>query len=306
MFARCSLLWALAAFLAWGAVGAGHAQVTVEARLSSDPQPLIAAFRSVGSGYPESSLAGIRYGLDRGVDLLELHVQITADGHHVVFHDAYLNRMTNVETVFPDGPEAGPGRAARGGRDYLADYTLDEIRQLRLLVDGEPGMHLVPTLAEALDLIAGRRLTLLSLQDFDIDALVEELANRQTGHLMVSSIDPGTVAEVAEATGLPVFASIRRSRVFDTDDNLAILQATSALLGDSLVVAHVNSTRLLTPELLDRVSELGVRVSVSGMGREDFALEDQADPGPWRAALSSGATVLWTTHPDEVLALLGR
>jgi glycerophosphoryl diester phosphodiesterase len=158
---------------------------------------LIAAFRSVGSGYPESSLAGIRYGLDRGVDLLELHVQITADGHHVVFHDAYLNRMTNVETVFPDGPEAGPGRAARGGRDYLADYTLDEIRQLRLLVDGEPGMHLVPTLAEALDLIAGRRLTLLSLQDFDIDALVEELANRQTGHLMVSSIDPGTVAEVA-------------------------------------------------------------------------------------------------------------
>jgi hypothetical protein len=30
-------------------------------------------------------------------------------------------------------------------------------------------------------------------------------------------------------------------------------RSRSALLGDSLVVAHVNSTRLLTPELLDRV-----------------------------------------------------
>ncbi|AHM03920.1 glycerophosphoryl diester phosphodiesterase [Roseibacterium elongatum DSM 19469] len=137
------------------------AQMSVAERLD-DNRPLIAAWRSVSGGFPEGTLAGIRHALEHGVDMIDLHVQRTGDGRHIVFHDAYLNRMTDVQTVYPEGTPGGPSRAARGGRDYLGDYTLDDLRALSLLVDGAASEHPIPTLEEALDLIDGRALAVLT------------------------------------------------------------------------------------------------------------------------------------------------
>ncbi|MBF9058477.1 hypothetical protein HKCCSP123_04715 [Rhodobacterales bacterium HKCCSP123] len=286
----------------WGSFAS--AQASVEAWLAQGHPPLIAPFRGVAGGHPESSLAGMREAVSIGAGLIDIQVQITADGHHVVFHDQFLNRMTDVEAVFERGAPGGPTRAERAGRDYLSDYTLADLRQLRLMVDGVPSAHGIPTLDEALDLIAEQSLGLLTLNDFDLDGLVADLAGRPTGHLLVYNVDPAILQEVVAATNLPAFVSIRRSRVFDTSDNVAILDAHHALLGASIAIAHINGTSLMTPELVARAAEVGVRLSVRG-GREDFALED-GNSAPWRDALVTDAAVFWTTHPEQVLEMLER
>jgi len=296
-----SLVIACSAFVCGSS---SSAQVSVQEMLAPGQPPLIGPFRGVAGGYPESSLAGMAEALSIGAGIIDIQIQISADGQHVVFHDQFLNRMTDVEEVFAQGAPDGPTRDERAGRDYLSDYTLDELRQLHLLVEGVPSEHGIPTLDEALDLVEGNSLALLSLNGFDLETLVTDLAGRSTDHLLIYNVNPEVLQEVVGATGLPAFVSIRRSRVFDTSDSIAILDAHVELLGESIALAHIASSSQMTPELLARTEELGIRLSVSG-GRENFALE-QGDPGPWRQTLTMNAAVFWTTYPEQVLELLNR
>lgn len=300
-FAAAMVGLAVAASAAFFAPDAA-AQISVQDRLAPGQPPVIAPFRGVAEGYPEGSLAGMEAALAIGAGLIDIQVQVTADGHHVVFHDQFLNRLTDVETVFETGAPGGPSREDRAGRDYLGDYTLSEIRQLHLRADGVLTEHGIATLEQALDLVEGESLALLTLNDFDLETLVAQLSARPTDHLLVYSVDPEVLQAVVDATGLPAFVSLRRSRVFDTSDSVAILDAHADLLGDAIALALVQSTGQITPELLARSEALGVRLSALS-GRETFALED-GDTLPWREALTMEVAVFWTTHPGQVLDLL--
>ena len=57
-------------------------------------------------------------------------------------------------------------------------------------------------------------------------------------------------------------------------------------------------------ELLERAEQLGVKLSVSGYGKEDIALGDKGDQSAWLETLDSGAMVYWTTIPDQLLEVL--
>jgi glycerophosphoryl diester phosphodiesterase len=82
---------------------------------------------------PENTLTSFREGLRQGADIIELDVQLSADGHVIVFHDAQLDRTTN-------------------GSGPLAERTLAELRALDAggwfdpRFAGEP----IPTLEEVL------------------------------------------------------------------------------------------------------------------------------------------------------------
>jgi len=288
------------------AASIAHAEVDVRERLATGQPPVIGSWRATGGGFPESTLAGIQHSLNIGAEIIDLHVQLTGDGEHVVFHHARLDHSTDVQVVFPDGPPGGPTREERGGLDYTRDYTLQEVRQLRLMMDGEVTDHSIPSLAEALDLINGSRLAVLNLQEFDLNRLKAELAQRPNRNILAYSIDPQVVREVVNATGVAGYASISQSRLYETEPPLAILEAAAEVLGDDLVLAHLKRTRLLTPELLARAAELGVGLSVSGYGKEDMALGDKGDASAWLETLGNGAIVFWTTIPDELLPILNR
>lgn len=285
---------------------AAIAEVNVRERLAGGQPPVFGSWRATGGGYPENSLAGIQHSLNIGAGIVDLHVQLTGDGEHIVFHHARLDHSTNVKTVFPDGPSGGPTRQERGGLDYTRDYTLEEVRQLHLMMDDEVTEHTIPSLTEALDLINGRLIVVLNLQEFDLEKLKAELVPRPTGHILAYSIDPYVVRDVVNATGVAGYVSISQSRLFETEPPQFILEAASEVLGDDLVLAHVKRARLLTPELLTRAKELGVGLSVSGYGKEDMALGDSNDPSAWFDTLGKGAIVHWTTIPDQLLTVLDR
>ena len=122
-------------------------------------------------GIPENSLAAFREAMDHGYGV-KMDVRMTLDGVPVVFHDERLYRMT-------------------GADGSVEDCTIDEIRELTLAGSEET----IPTLEEALALIAGQVPVVLELKvcDGDVEYLCEEtceVLDTYDGIFAIQSMDP--------------------------------------------------------------------------------------------------------------------
>lgn len=291
---------AFAAVLALLLPNHGFAQASMDERLASGQPPAIAVTgRMRDNGFPDDSLAGLQWAIKRGVDLLAIRVQLTGDGEYIVFNDGTLTRMTNVRNVFPDGaPRRKPGDMVAKWH-IVADYTLEEIKTLRLL-DPQGGDHSVPTLEEALDVVDGRLPVLLALEGYEAESLAALLKPRDTqGILLFDGGDLQKLSAVSAASGIGVWAS-----VVDASNPLAEFEQRLAMFGPALKVVDVRSSSL-TSEMLAKAEEHGVRLAVAGIFWEDIELK-AGNSNPWLEALDSAAAVYWTEYPDTVLSLMGR
>ena len=122
--------------------------VRVEAR-----DKMIIAESGGGKNIIDHSLPAATLAVAMGVEYLELQVVMTADDQLIVFHDTTLDRLTDVAVVFPD-------RKRDDGAYYVIDFSLDELRRIRLLSAAGGAGHnefpltlAIPTLAEELALL---------------------------------------------------------------------------------------------------------------------------------------------------------
>ncbi|WED20957.1 glycerophosphodiester phosphodiesterase [Vibrio sp. JC009] len=134
-------------------------------------KPLVIAHRGASGYLPEHTLEAKTLAYAMKPDYIEQDVVMTKDNQIVVLHDHYLDRVTDVASKYPD-------RAREDGRYYAIDFTLAEIKSLRVTegfkVDDKgniaPGYptrfpmwksdFTVPTLAEEIELIQGLNKTL--------------------------------------------------------------------------------------------------------------------------------------------------
>ena len=125
--------------------------------------PLVIAHRGASGYVPEHTLAAGAMAYAMVADYLELDVVLTKDRVPVVFHDLYLDAMTDVASQFS-------GRARADGKHYVADFTLAELGKLSLnerisLKTGKvrypkrfkaaTGLFRIPTLEQVLELTRG-------------------------------------------------------------------------------------------------------------------------------------------------------
>jgi glycerophosphoryl diester phosphodiesterase len=142
-------------------------------------KPLVIAHRGACGYLPEHCLPGTALAFGMGADYVELDAILTRDDIPIVFHDHYLDAMTNVAELFP-------GRRRGDGRHYAVDFTLEEIKKL--------------SLHERLDLETGRaahpgRFPADSKEHFEIPTLEEEVdfirgLNKSLGMNMGIYIEP--------------------------------------------------------------------------------------------------------------------
>lgn len=135
------------------------------------------------AGRAENSLKAFQAAIDAGYGI-ELDLQISSDGVAMVFHDYELGRLT----------------AAKGA---VAQQTAAQLGTIALLHDGDG----IPTLAEVLELVAGRVPLLIELKDQDgqmgpnIGPLGEAAAyclRGYAGPFAVMSFNPHATAEMAQ------------------------------------------------------------------------------------------------------------
>ncbi len=89
------------------------------------PNFIIIAHRGASGYLPEHSKEAAVLAYMQGADYIEQDLVVTKDDELIVLHDIYLERVTNVETVFPN-------RKRKDNRYYAVDFTLAELRRLSL------------------------------------------------------------------------------------------------------------------------------------------------------------------------------
>lgn len=123
---------------------------------------LVIAHRGAAGYLPEHTLAGYAYAYALGADFIETDLVMTRDAVFICVHDVTLELTTDVEQIYPD-------RHRRDGHWYAADFTLEEIRQLRVhertSSSGSPAFagrfpldqsaFSVPTFVEVIELVQG-------------------------------------------------------------------------------------------------------------------------------------------------------
>ncbi|MFM9025778.1 MAG: glycerophosphodiester phosphodiesterase [Planctomycetaceae bacterium] len=125
--------------------------------------PLVIAHRGASGYLPEHTLEAVAMAHAQGADFVEQDVVLTKDGVPVVLHDLSLEAVTDAAERFPD-------RARADGCRYALDFTLDELRRLRVherrdhktgrqkypaRFPADAGDFRIATLAEHLALLAG-------------------------------------------------------------------------------------------------------------------------------------------------------
>lgn len=142
----------LSLFLLFTVLATAFSQSRVDTLLQklhdgSDNYVFVVAHRGDWRYAMENSLPAIENSIKMGVDIVELDIQRTKDGHLILMHDRTLNRTTT-------------------GAGKVSDWTLDSIRTLQL--KNGCSIHTkekVPTLEEALLLMKGKILVNLDKAD---------------------------------------------------------------------------------------------------------------------------------------------
>jgi glycerophosphoryl diester phosphodiesterase len=181
---------------------------------------LIGSHRGLSaSAHPENSIAAVRAAVAAGVDVVEIDLRTTADGAIVLMHDAGVERTTD-----------GAGR--------VSAMSLARLKALDL-----GGGERVPTLGEALDLVAASRTRLL--------------LDLKSG----GGVDPARLIELVRSRNaldrtIIGVRSARQARAYRTlSPSLTILGFVPALAQvDSFAAAGANIIRLWPRWVLARAS----------------------------------------------------
>lgn len=225
-----------------------------QARPSTDVVDI--AHRGSSGSAPENTVAAVEYAVQQRASFVEVDVQRSADGELVVIHDVTLERTTDVEEVFPD-------RAPWN----VSDFTLDELRQLDAGswfspdFAGEP----VPTLREVVDALGSRTGFLLEVKSPHLYPGIEAEIHQElssipgympralrNGDLVVQSFDIDSMRTYHEVAPEAPIGLLYGSR--PTEEQL---------VDASTWAEQVNpSYRVTDQELVDRIHELGMTISV--------------------------------------------
>jgi glycerophosphoryl diester phosphodiesterase len=209
--------------------------------------PLVIAHRGDSAHRPENTLASFAGALEVGAEVVEMDVQLTADGHVVVLHDPTLDRTTT-------------------GRGDVRRMTLAEVRAVSAGYPDRFGSayagERVPTFAEVLGLLRDRARALVEIKtesvtddaDGGIEARVAEELRRagMTGDVAVISFDHRAVMRLRSLA-----PAIARGRLFGrcTGDEV-VAQARDAAC--EIVMPHKGQ---ITDVLARRVHEAGLKLA---------------------------------------------
>lgn len=121
-------------------------------------------------GYPENAIETFKYVLKHTPAFFEIDPRLTKDSVIVLLHDATLDRTTT-------------------GKGKLADYTWEEVKQLRLKdKDGNVTPYRIPTLQEAIDWARGKTVLNLDKKDVPMQMIADLLRKNKADHFMMVTV----------------------------------------------------------------------------------------------------------------------
>ena len=165
------------------------------------------AHRGASAYFPENTMVSFQGAIDLKADMVELDVQLTADGEIVVFHDEKISRCT-------------------GGRGRIADYTLAGLKRLDAggwfseAFRGEK----IPTLTEVLSLCRNKIAVNIEIKTEAVTDVVrggiEEKCLKKVhaagmqGHVVYSSFDPRALRHLKQIDATVPLATLYERKCY--------------------------------------------------------------------------------------------
>lgn len=186
---------------------------------------------------PENTLAAFRTALTLSVDAIELDVQMTSDGHAIVFHDNTVERLTD-------------------GTGNILDLDLAYLRSLNAAAHfkgGWPEPQRIPTLREVLDLVRARTRVYLEIKTSKrdgvygrypniVEAVLRDLrATNMLDNVLVMSFDGTLLPQIKQLAPSVKTAAIISENMWKGEGDTAfeaVLQFASSLGVDWINVYH--------------------------------------------------------------------
>lgn len=251
---------------------------------AGEPGSVLAFAHRGGAYHPEiegleNTLAAFKHAVTLGYDYLETDVHVTSDGVLLAFHDAVLDRVTDVEGA-------------------IADLTLDEVRQA--LVGGR---EQVPTLAQLFDEFPRARFNIDIKSDGAVAALAKFIEEREAwDRVLVGSFSPQRMAAFRRLTGgrVPTSAGPVEVAIFRL--------VPSARLADWLTRHRVAALQIPYKRGRWTIASAGLvrRAHATGKHVHVWTVDD---PEEMRELLDRGVDGLFTDRTDllkDVLAERGQ
>lgn len=252
---------------------------------------LVCAHRGDWRHAPENSLQAIQNCIDMGVDIVEIDVQQTKDGHLVLLHDETLDRTTT-------------------GKGAVKDWTLEALQNIYLRNGiGTATRHHIPTLREALELANGKILLYL---DKATDKIPELLALLWEMEMMDHAVFmlPFTYEQARTAFGkeLEHLNFIPRIEL-DVDQPKAFVEEYFRHFRPIAFQLRLPTETGVMTDLVQSLSGHGLRVCVSTLWAFNSARhdDDRAVHEPdahWGWHVRHGVSIFNTDRPGAMLQYL--
>lgn len=266
--------------------------LTQELRDPASQKVLVVSHRGDWRNAPENSLQAFRNCLNMNVDMIEIDLKQTKDGHLVLMHDETIDRTTN-----------GKGRPS--------DYTLEELRQFRLINGlGRVTDHVIPTLEEVLNLCKGKILINID-KGYDFFKEVYELTERTgtTGQVVIKSSYP--LSKVRQENGDVLDKVIYMPIIqLDNPDAKRILDEYLTISPVAIECCFENYTSDVQ-RLLQKIKSSGVKIWINSLWAslnaghdDDRAVEKGEVEESWGWIVSQGATLIQTDRPAAMISYL--
>lgn len=149
-------------------------------KLLASKRPLVIGHRGYARFAPENTLPSFELGIEAGADLIELDCRQSKDGVLMVIHDPDLNRTTDARKRWKQRHNPVDGRTAHEMKCLDAgSWFHPKFSKAR-----------IPLLAEALDLIQRRSVTLIEHKRGQARALVDLLREKRLiNRVIIQSFD---------------------------------------------------------------------------------------------------------------------
>ncbi|GLB53833.1 glycerophosphoryl diester phosphodiesterase [Neptunitalea chrysea] len=238
---------------------------------------LVAAHRAAHQEFPENSEKAILEAIRVKTDIVELDVRETKDHELVIIHDRTIDRTTT-------------------GKGLVKNFTLAELKALRLIFNGEPTDQVILTFDEALKLCKDKIIV-----DVDFKAETKESFVNALNILKANQMEDEVLFYIYDDYKL-----IKKLRKLDEDITVmpraySEKNIDKILKFEDIKVIHVDFT-FYTDALMQEVLDAQSRVWANALGKYDT--EQQESGTGYDTIIKKNVNVIQTDYPKELLVYL--
>lgn len=254
---------------------------------------LVVSHRGDWRNAPENSLQAIRNCIDMGVDMVEIDLKKTKDGHLILMHDKLIDRTTT-------------------GKGKPQDFTLAELKNFNLRNGaGHKTSHKIPTLEDAMLLAKGKILVNIDKGYDYFDEVYEVLVKTGTlDQCIIKSNKPYQVVKTEKPVALDKMLFMPVVKLTDSNASKIIKEYQENYDPKIFeLVFDVDTDDVVT--LIEEVKKGGSKVFINSLWPElcgghddDRAVEAGDIENSWGWLMNIGVDCIQTDRPQRLIEYL--